>query len=98
MPSERSTLLDQCTLEVERCAPALMQRCVDAAVAALQSAENASQRVAQRQQLAQAAWSLTQNRSSLSRTYPLGWTEPEDGHMAPQYVLSRLSKIAGPDA
>ena len=71
MPSERSTLLDQCTLEVERCAPALMQRCVDAAVAALQSAENASQRVAQRQQLAQAAWSLTQNRSSLSRTYPL---------------------------
>lgn len=34
----------------------------------------------------------------LSSTYPLGWTEPEDGHMAPQYVLSRLSEIAGPDA
>ena len=34
----------------------------------------------------------------LSSTYPLGWTEPEDGHMSPQYVLSRLSEIAGPDA
>jgi hypothetical protein len=71
MPSERSSLLDQCTLEAERCAPALMQRCVDLAVASMQSAENASQRVAQRQLLAQAAWSLTQNRIALSRTYPL---------------------------
>jgi hypothetical protein len=70
MTSERLPLLDQCTLEVERCAPALLQRCVDAAVTAMQSAENASQSVDQRQRLAQAAWSLTQNRSALIRTYP----------------------------
>ena len=70
MTSERLPLLDQCTLEVERCAPALLQRCVDAAVAAMQSAENASQSVEERQRLAQAAWSLTQNRSALIRTYP----------------------------
>lgn len=71
MMSERSPLLDQCTLEVERCAPALLQRCVDAAVAAMQSAENASTSVVQRQLLAHAAWSLSQNRSALTRTYPL---------------------------
>ena len=70
MMSERSPLLDQCTLEVERCAPALLQRCIDAAVAAMQSAENASQSVEQRQRLAQAAWSLTKNRTALTRTYP----------------------------
>ena len=70
MMSERSPLLDQCTLEVERCAPALLQRCVDAAVAAMQSAENASTSVVQRQLLAHAAWSLSQNRSALTRTYP----------------------------
>ncbi len=70
MTSERLPLLDQCTLEVERRAPALLQRCVDAAVAVMQSAENASQSVEQRQRLAQAAWSLTQNRSALTRTYP----------------------------
>ena len=36
----------------------------------MQSAENASQSVVQRQLLGQAAWSLTQNRSALTRTYP----------------------------
>ena len=70
MTSERLPLLDQCILEVERCALTLLQRCVDAAVAAMQSAENASQSVEQRQRLAQAAWSLTQNRTALTRTYP----------------------------
>ncbi|WP_069385597.1 acetolactate synthase large subunit [Cellulosimicrobium cellulans] len=30
-------------------------------------------------------------------TYPLGYTEPDDGHLAPQYVISRLGEIAGPD-
>ncbi len=30
--------------------------------------------------------------------YPLGWTEPSDGEMAPQYVLQQLSKHSGPDA
>lgn len=34
----------------------------------------------------------------LRDSYPLGWTEPEDGLMAPQYVLTRLSELSGPDA
>uniref|UniRef100_UPI001F2C6E4A acetolactate synthase large subunit n=1 Tax=Actinomyces culturomici TaxID=1926276 RepID=UPI001F2C6E4A len=34
----------------------------------------------------------------LKDCYPMGWTDTEDGLMAPQDVLSRLSKIAGPDA
>ena len=31
-------------------------------------------------------------------TYPLGFEEPADGTLAPQYVIERLGKIAGPDA
>jgi acetolactate synthase-1/2/3 large subunit len=31
-------------------------------------------------------------------TYPLGYEEPTDGSLAPQYVISRLGTIAGPDA
>jgi acetolactate synthase I/II/III large subunit len=31
-------------------------------------------------------------------TYPLGYEEPSDGTLAPQYVIERLGKIAGPDA
>ncbi|MCB7137875.1 acetolactate synthase large subunit [Cellulosimicrobium marinum] len=31
-------------------------------------------------------------------TYPLGYTEPDDGHLAPQYVISRLGELAGPEA
>lgn len=31
-------------------------------------------------------------------TYPLGYTPTEDGLMAPQYVIERLSEIAGPEA
>ncbi len=30
--------------------------------------------------------------------YPLGYDEPDDGSLAPQYVLERLGAIAGPDA
>jgi acetolactate synthase-1/2/3 large subunit len=30
--------------------------------------------------------------------YPLGFDEPTDGSLSPQYVISRLGKIAGPDA
>ncbi|GAA1789555.1 acetolactate synthase large subunit [Luedemannella flava] len=30
--------------------------------------------------------------------YPLGWEEPTDGTLAPQYVIKRLGEIAGPDA
>ncbi|MDH3958887.1 MAG: acetolactate synthase large subunit [Actinomycetota bacterium] len=31
-------------------------------------------------------------------TYPLGYDLPDDGTLAPQYVIERLGKIAGPDA
>ncbi len=31
-------------------------------------------------------------------TYPLGYAQPEDGSLAPQYVVERLGQIAGPDA
>ncbi|QIG42258.1 acetolactate synthase large subunit [Nocardioides anomalus] len=31
-------------------------------------------------------------------TYPLGYDEPADGGLAPQYVVQRLGQIAGPDA
>jgi acetolactate synthase-1/2/3 large subunit len=30
-------------------------------------------------------------------TYPLGYDDPPDGALAPQYVISRLGKIAGPE-
>jgi acetolactate synthase I/II/III large subunit len=31
-------------------------------------------------------------------TYPLGYDQPTDGSVAPQYVIERLGKIAGPEA
>jgi acetolactate synthase-1/2/3 large subunit len=31
-------------------------------------------------------------------TYPLGYDEPADGSLAPQYVIERLGAIAGPEA
>jgi len=31
-------------------------------------------------------------------TYPLGYTDTADGHLAPQHVISRLGELAGPDA
>ncbi len=31
-------------------------------------------------------------------TYPLGYDEPADGSLAPQYVIERIGEIAGPDA
>src|SRR6476469_7085103 len=31
-------------------------------------------------------------------TYPLGYEEPADGSLSPQYVIERLGAIAGPDA
>ena len=31
-------------------------------------------------------------------TYPLGWTDPDDGSLSPQYVIKRLGEIAGPEA
>ena len=32
------------------------------------------------------------------QTYPLGWDEPTDGSLSPQYVITRLGDIAGPEA
>ncbi|MDQ2837384.1 MAG: acetolactate synthase large subunit [Actinomycetota bacterium] len=34
---------------------------------------------------------------SWRETYPLGYEDPVDGSLAPQYVIERLGKIAGPD-
>ncbi|WP_199423651.1 acetolactate synthase large subunit [Actinotalea solisilvae] len=31
-------------------------------------------------------------------TFPLGFTEPEDGHLAPQHVIKRIGEISGPEA
>ncbi|MCW2609061.1 MAG: acetolactate synthase large subunit [Actinomycetota bacterium] len=41
-------------------------------------------------------WWMQLNR--VRDTYPLGYPEPTDGMLAPQYVISRLGAIAGPDA
>jgi acetolactate synthase-1/2/3 large subunit len=30
--------------------------------------------------------------------YPVGWEEPTDGTLAPQYVIKRIGEIAGPEA
>jgi acetolactate synthase-1/2/3 large subunit len=35
---------------------------------------------------------------SLRTTYPLGYDQPDDGTLAPQYVVERIGKIAGPEA
>ncbi len=43
-----------------------------------------------------AAWWVTLNR--WRDTYPLGYDEPDDGSLSPQYVVQRLGKIAGPEA
>ncbi|MFC0582640.1 acetolactate synthase large subunit [Micrococcoides hystricis] len=41
-------------------------------------------------------WIETINR--FKETYPLGYTEPEDGLMAPQKVIERISALSGPEA
>jgi acetolactate synthase-1/2/3 large subunit len=43
-----------------------------------------------------AAWQ--QQLASWRTTYPLGYAQPEDGSLAPQYVIERIGKIAGPEA
>ena len=35
---------------------------------------------------------------ALRTTYPLGYEEPTDGTLAPQYVIKRIGEIAGPEA
>ncbi len=32
------------------------------------------------------------------RTFPLGWTDSEDGTLAPQYVIERIGALTGPEA
>ena len=39
-------------------------------------------------------WAFLNN---LKETYPLGWTEPEDGLIAPQRVLQRIGELTGPE-
>ena len=36
--------------------------------------------------------------NDLRTRYPLGYTQPDDGKMSPQYVISRIGEISGPDA
>jgi acetolactate synthase-1/2/3 large subunit len=42
------------------------------------------------------AWRSTLER--MRSTYPLGYTPPSDGSLAPQYVIERIGAIAGTDA
>ncbi|MDQ0145108.1 MULTISPECIES: acetolactate synthase large subunit [Pseudarthrobacter] len=39
-------------------------------------------------------WAFLNN---LKETYPLGWTEPDDGLIAPQKVIKRIGELTGPD-
>jgi acetolactate synthase-1/2/3 large subunit len=39
-------------------------------------------------------WAFLNN---LKETYPLGWTEPEDGLTAPQRVIERIGALTGPE-
>ncbi|HEU4347532.1 MAG TPA: acetolactate synthase large subunit [Actinoplanes sp.] len=43
-----------------------------------------------------AAWWRMLN--ELRERYPLGYEEPTDGTLAPQYVIERIGELAGPDA
>jgi acetolactate synthase-1/2/3 large subunit len=36
--------------------------------------------------------------NDLRTRYPLGYTQPDDGKMSPQYVISRIGEISGPEA
>jgi acetolactate synthase-1/2/3 large subunit len=36
--------------------------------------------------------------AGIKKRYPLGYDNPDDGTLAPQYVIERLGKIVGPDA
>ncbi|WP_433369403.1 acetolactate synthase large subunit [Actinoplanes sp. CA-142083] len=42
------------------------------------------------------SWWATLN--ELRERYPLGYEEPEDGSLAPQYVIERIGELVGPDA
>ena len=36
--------------------------------------------------------------NDLRTRYPLGYTEPEDGKLSPQFVISRIGELSGPEA
>ncbi len=36
--------------------------------------------------------------NELRAKYPLGYTDPEDGKLSPQFVISRIGEISGPEA
>ncbi len=38
------------------------------------------------------------NLASLKKRYPLGWEEPTEGRLSPQYVIKRIGELSGPDA
>jgi acetolactate synthase I/II/III large subunit len=40
-------------------------------------------------------WALL---DSMRTTYPVGYDQPADGSLAPQYVIERIGKLAGPEA
>ncbi|MEV4343340.1 acetolactate synthase large subunit [Actinoplanes sp. NPDC049596] len=42
------------------------------------------------------SWWATLN--DLRERYPLGYDEPDDGSLAPQYVIERIGELVGPDA
>ncbi|WP_413247967.1 acetolactate synthase large subunit [Sinomonas flava] len=42
----------------------------------------------------EAWWSFLRK---LRQDYPLGWTEPEDGLLAPQHVIKRIGELTGPE-
>ncbi|MDO4718980.1 MAG: thiamine pyrophosphate-dependent enzyme, partial [Propionibacteriaceae bacterium] len=42
-----------------------------------------------------AAWVAQLTR--IAQTYPLGWGPTTDGLLAPQYVISRLAELVGPN-
>jgi len=36
--------------------------------------------------------------NELRKKYPLGYTDPDDGKLSPQFVISRIGEISGPEA
>ncbi|MGO4359460.1 acetolactate synthase large subunit [Terrabacter sp. RAF57] len=47
------------------------------------------------------AWDFAEWRERVAdwkRTFPLGWTDSEDGTLSPQYVIERIGALTGPEA
>lgn len=86
-------LLDQCFDRVLREAPGLLGRCLNAAVARLQEAENQSREVTQRAALSRAWWSLERQRTALTSRYAarLQQAFQHGSHEGPTSSLARMS-------